>query len=182
MNYRRITSFSLVLLCLLVLVFFFPGAFAQGDAPDWQAFLSTLISTAADTLLNLVMTFGGGVIPAFVVGFVVDRLVKLVPLLSPFRELLKQWVLSRLEKLKGERAKGAALQAGQAMRDQLRLLSEQGEVTERNRALIEENLKEVRNLSAVEQLLRNRTAKSDAEAKALLRGAVAELKSQGVNP
>jgi hypothetical protein len=66
------------------------------------------------------------------------------------------------------------------MRD--RLLTAQGEVSDRSRALVEENLKEARNSAAAAQLVSNRTAKDEREAVALLRSAVASLKAEGVNP
>jgi hypothetical protein len=63
---------------------------------DLLAFLQTILTT--------VLTFSGGVIPLFVVGWIVDRAISVIPVLKPFRELIVQWVQKRLTDIKLERA------------------------------------------------------------------------------
>ena len=178
-NLLAIVGFTVLVIVAFVL---FSPVFAAGEAPaptpDFKAFFGALLSQALDTFLNLLLSFGGGAIPAFVVAFLVDKVVKAVPFLAPFRELVKQYLLSKLEELKRERTKAVALKAGQEMQERLKQLQARGEVSEADQAI----LKTTRNNEALFELVQNRTAKNLDEAERLVKGAVAELKTQGVNP
>lgn len=180
LNLRNLVGFILLVIAALVLLSFSPVfAVAAGEAtPDFKAFFGALLSQALDTFLNLLLTFGGGVIPAFAVAWVVDKVVKAVPFLAPFRELVKQYLLNKLEELKRDRTKAVALKAGEEMRERLRQLQARGEVSDAEQAV----LKSTRNNEALFELVQNRTARNLDEAERLVKGAVAELKTQGVNP
>lgn len=180
LNLRNLIGFVLLVVAALVMIAFSP-VFAAAEAPaspDFKAFFGVLLSQALDTFLNLLLTFGGGVIPAFAVAWVVDKVVKAIPFLAPFRELVKQYLLNKLEELKRERTKAVALKAGEDMRQRLKEIQARGKVSEAD----QEALKATRNNEALFELVQNRTARNLDEAERLVKGAVAELKTQGVNP
>ncbi len=137
---------------------------------DLIAFLQTLLTT--------VLTYAGGVIPAFVVGWIVDRLLVVVPALRPFRELIIQWVRRRLEEIRLERAKATVIAAGEKFRnDSMREAKHIGALsTDRV-----EELKVERKENAIDRIVTEKIAPPGDAAK-LVDAAVAELRNKGVNP
>ncbi|GIW32572.1 MAG: hypothetical protein KatS3mg071_2746 [Meiothermus sp.] len=140
---------------------------------DLQALLLTLLSSTLDTLF----TFANGAIPALLVAWLTDTLLKAVPFLRPFRENIKQWILARIEELRLKRAEQAVLAAGQKYKADLQEIMREYNgnpppaAIEASKA---ERLAEA--LHAVSKIA------SPGEARLLVEAAVANLKRQGVNP
>jgi hypothetical protein len=86
---------------------------------DLQALLLTILGNTLDVLL----TFANGAIPALIVAWLVDTILRFVPFLKPFREAIKQFILARIEELRLKRAQRAVLAAGQKYKAEVKQLT-----------------------------------------------------------
>lgn len=130
------------------------------------------------SILTTVLTFSGGAIPVFIIGWIVDRVASIAPVLKPFRELIVQWVRQRLEEIKLERAKGVVTATGEAYRvDTMREALHMGILP----ADSLEQHKIARKQNAIEAIASAKIAKR-SEAGSLVDLAVASLKQKGINP
>jgi hypothetical protein len=140
---------------------------------DVQALLLTLLSTTLDTLF----VFANGAIPALVVAWLTDALLRVVPFLRPFRENIKQFILARIEELRIKRAEQAVLAAGQKYKAQLQDFMQEHHNNPPRAAV--EALKAER---LAEALHATSKIAGPSDARLLVEAAVANLKRQGVNP
>ncbi len=141
---------------------------------DVQQLLLTLLSTTLDTLF----VFANGAIPALVVAWLTDTLLRVVPFLRPFRENIKQFILYRIEELRLKRAERAVLAAGQKYRADLQEVMRDHNSNQLPPAAIEA-LKAER---LAEALHATSKIAGPSDARLLVEAAVANLKRQGVNP
>lgn len=135
---------------------------------DLPAFLRGLAQTVIDFVLKTAL-------PTALVGWVIDRLTAWLPFISPFRDMIRQFVLGKLETIKIERAKTQAVQSGAAMQAQLSTLSNTS-------PSVIKAAKLERDVDAQSSLVLKGVARDTQEAGALLHVAVSELKRDGVNP
>lgn len=140
---------------------------------DIQALLMAVLHSTVDTLF----TFANGAIPALLVAWLTDTVLRLVPFLRPFRENIKQYILARIEELRLKRAENAVLAAGQKYKADLQQMTQEYKGTPPPAAI--EALKAERLAEAMH--LASRIAGPD-EARLLVEAALAKLKQQGVNP
>lgn len=141
---------------------------------DVQQLLLTLLSTTLDTLF----VFANGAIPALVVAWLTDTLLRVVPFLRPFRESIKQFILDRIEELRLRRAERAVLAAGQKYRADLQEVMRDHNSNQLPPAAIEA-LKAERLAEALQAASK---IAGPSDARLLVEAAVADLKRQGVNP
>jgi len=141
---------------------------------DVQQLLLTLLSTTLDTLF----VFANGAIPALVVAWLIDTVLRVVPFLRPFRENIKQFILDRIEELRLKRAERAVLAAGQKYRADLQEVMRDHNSNQLPPAAIEA-LKAERLAEALQAASK---IAGPSDARLLVEAAVADLKRQGVNP
>ena len=130
------------------------------------------------SILTTVLTFSGGAIPVFIIGWIVDRVASIAPVLKPFRELIVQWVRQRLEEIKLERAKGVVTVTGEAFRVETFKETLHMGVLPADRL---ELYKAQRKSDAVSAIIAAKIAKP-SEASSLVDLAVVSLKQKGINP
>jgi hypothetical protein len=138
---------------------------------DLLAFLQTILTT--------VLTFSGGVIPLFVVGWIVDRAISVIPVLKPFRELIVQWVQKRLTDIKLERAGVVVTTTGEQFRNTQNYEASHIGTPPTDQRIQE--LKAQRRAMAVDEIIKNKIALEE-HASELVDSAVAHLKLKGINP
>lgn len=131
---------------------------------DWQAL--------ALSLLNTVLTFGGGTLALAAAGWIADTVARLIPPLRPFRDLVRQWILAQLDRLKDVRAQNVAIGAEQRMNAQLKSIPSP---TPDQLA----TLKAQRNAEAIAQAINNRIESSTGGAADRMERAVGQLKADG---
>jgi hypothetical protein len=131
------------------------------------------------SILTTVLSYGGGVIPVFVIGWLVDCVLAVVPQFKPFREVVIQWVKKKLEDIRLERAKAVVMTTGEQYRNEsLEEARHIGSLSVDR----QKTLKEIRNVNAVGELLERGVVKTPEAASKLVDAAVAKLKTEGVNP
>lgn len=115
------------------------------------------------SVVNTVLTFGGGTLAVAVAGWLVDTLAKRIPFLAPYRDLIVQWIAAQVEAIRRQRAMSVVKEAGQA--------AKAGLLTSTERAKY-----------ATQALVDRGVTSNPNHAAALVEQAVGALKSQGVNP
>lgn len=132
---------------------------------DWQKLLESVVLT--------VLNFGSGALPAFVITWLIDRVLKVAPWLAPYRELVKQYVLGMIDKIKLERTRAVVLAGEQVYRS---TLNKAGESMSAGQKEIEQDK---RNRTVAEALGDRRITQTVGDAKLLIEQAVNDLKSEG---
>lgn len=127
---------------------------------DWMKLL--------ESMLLVVVNFGSGAIPAFLLTWLIDRVLKVAPWLSPYRELVKQYVLGKIEQIKLERTQGVVMAAEQIY------LQNTKDAKDKDAA------RDVRARTVLEAMSDRRITQTVSDAKLLVEGAVGQLKSVGV--
>ncbi len=135
---------------------------------DWQEFLLTL--------LNTILGYGEGLIPAAVVAFLVERLTAWLPVLRPFREAIKQWLLARIAEWQLARAKTVVLGVAQEYAASIKALQQGKPVTVS--PADEQALKTKRNQDALARVVKENIA-APADAQVLIERAIGSLRAEG---
>lgn len=123
-------------------------------------------------LINAILTFGGGTIALAAAGWIADTVCRLIPPLRPWRDMVQQWVLAQLERLKDVRAQNVAIGAEQKMNAQLKGLSNPS--PEQVAAL-----KAQRNAEAIAAAINSRIEQAAPAAADRIERAVGQLKVEG---
>ena len=135
---------------------------------DWKEFLLTV--------LNTILGYGEGLIPAAVVAFLVERLTTWLPVLRPFREAIKQWLLARIAEWQLARAQAVVLGTAQEYLAGIKALQQGKPVTIDPAA--EQALKAKRNQDAVARVVKEGIA-APADAQMLIERAIGSLRAEG---
>lgn len=131
---------------------------------DWQEFLLTV--------LNTILGYGEGLIPAAVVAFLVERLTAWLPVLRPFREAIKQWLLARIAEWQLARTRAVVLGVAQEYAAAKKLQQGPGEPA------AEQALKAKRNQDARARVIAEGIA-APADAQILIERAIGSLRAEG---
>lgn len=132
---------------------------------DWQGL--------AISLLNAVLTFGGGTIALAAAGWVADVVTRFIPPLRPFREMVRQWILMQLGKIQTQRATALVIGAEQAMNAQIKELPTPPTPDQLTA------LKAQRNADALAQAINSGIAPDRQAAQDHIERAVGQLKAEG---
>jgi hypothetical protein len=135
---------------------------------DWMKLLESIVLT--------VVNYGSGAIPVFVLTWLIDRVLKVAPWLAPYRELVKQFVLGKIEQIKLERTKAVVIAGEQVYRSSQNDLASTGSPVS---ALQKETLQDTRNRMVLEAVSDRRISKVSADSVLLIEQAVNDLKGEG---
>jgi hypothetical protein len=134
---------------------------------DWTKLLESVLLT--------VVNYGSGAIPVFVLTWLIDRVLKVAPWLAPYRELVKQFVLGEIEKIKLERTKAVVLAGEQVYRSSQNEAAATGGVS----VALKQSLRDVRNRNVIDTVSDRRITQTVTDAKMLIEHAVNDLKVEG---
>jgi hypothetical protein len=134
---------------------------------DWMKLLESVLLT--------VVNYGSGAIPVFVLTWLIDRVLKVAPWLAPYRELVKQFVLGEIEKIKLERTKAVVLAGEQVYRSSQNEAAATGDLS----VALKQSFRDVRNRNVIETVSSRRIAQTVTDAKMLIEHAVNDLKVEG---
>jgi hypothetical protein len=134
---------------------------------DWMKLLESVLLT--------VVNYGSGAIPVFVLTWLIDRVLKVAPWLAPYRELVKQFVLGEIEKIKLERTKAVVLAGEQVYRSSQNEAAATGDVS----VALKQSLRDARNRNVIDTVSDRRITQTVTDAKMLIEHAVNDLKVEG---
>jgi hypothetical protein len=134
---------------------------------DWTKLLESVLLT--------VVNYGSGAIPVFVLTWLIDRVLKVAPWLAPYRELVKQFVLGEIEKIKLERTKAVVLAGEQVYRSSQNEAAATGDVS----VALKQSLRDARNRNVIDTVSDRRITQTVTDAKMLIEHAVNDLKVEG---
>ncbi|MBF6594972.1 MAG: hypothetical protein IVW51_11075 [Thermaceae bacterium] len=132
---------------------------------DWQGL--------ALSLLNAILTFGGGTIALAAAGWIADVVTRFIPPLRPFREMVRQWILMQLGKIQTQRAAAVVIGAEQSMNAQIKQLPAVPTPDQLTA------LKAQRNAEALSQAISSGIAPDRLAAQDHIERAVGQLKMEG---
>jgi hypothetical protein len=147
----------------------------KADAPTSLDFNKLMIQFL-NVCLNFLFQAG---IPALLVAWVLDFLVKLIPPLKPFRDAVYTFITTKIDQWAAQQARRAVLAHGQVFKNELaemqnlRLNVPDNEI---------QRLKNERYDAVLNELIGRGVAKNVHHAARLLEGAIGELKAEKVNP
>lgn len=133
---------------------------------NWSEFLFTI--------LNTILGYSEGLIPAAVVAFLVERLTAWLPQLRPFREAIKQWLLARIAEWQLSRARAVVLGTAQEYVAGVKALG----TPDANTVAAIAALKEKRNQDAVKRIIKEKIARPE-DAQMLVERAIGQLRAEG---
>lgn len=152
-----------------------PAPSSLQDVDPWKIGQNVLIA-----VLNVLLSFG---IPGVVISGMLDFIMKFVPWLAPFRNLVYDWILKKLDDIAHQKAERAVLYAGQVYKTELNnVIPGKGYENDPPRDEIIREAKFKRADIAFNEVMRTKAAKNEDQAERLIETAVASLKARGINP
>jgi hypothetical protein len=139
---------------------------AQVEATAPALDVWAVVTQILNAVWNVLREFG---IPSLLVAWLMDFLIRIIPPLAPFRNLVLAWVDKKLEDTRISNAENAVLFAGQDMRT-MKPDEDDLPVAKRER------------YDLAFTIIKAKNRLTDAQADQTLETAVARLKSRGINP